>query len=159
MNIDDSSYYTMIEIYSKWYPVSKRTLEHNCEMTSSLLQVDWETNHYRSQIWMAQGVSKSKVKTDKRLKGVNLWTYSSDFGRISKRSVSRKSKSWSYKFNRPANAIWWFVMPDEEYGDHIVQNYMMATSLQLVKQLRDNYYDLFMLGWLQKWQNFLKNLL
>ncbi len=101
MNIEDCSYDTMTEICSKWYPVSKRSLEHNCEMTSSLLQ-RWAEKQItvgtRSE-WIK---ACRKVKMDKRLKGVNLWMDSSDFGRIGKRSVSRKSKSWSYKLNRPA---------------------------------------------------------
>ncbi len=73
MNIEDCSYDTMTEIRSKWYPVSKRALEHNCEVTSSLLHMWAEmqiTVGTRSE-WLK---ACRKVKMDKCLKGKSkIW--------------------------------------------------------------------------------------
>ncbi len=49
MNVEYCSYDTMTEICRKWYSVSKRALEHNCEVTYFITFV--ETNWFRWSIW------------------------------------------------------------------------------------------------------------
>lgn len=101
-------YKKMCDQVNLGYHINHESLQHNTEIMRRLL-ADWAATQLdlgNRDIWKAHS---RHFTTKKTFKECSLWIDSSDFPLAGKRVISRKSKMWSYKLNKPGQRFMFIV--------------------------------------------------
>ena len=85
---------------SSWYNSTHKSLNRNLQKLGAVF-AKWAKEQIELGAREDWDAARDNYSFAKKLKKVNLWIDSVDFGLLGKRSVRRSSDAWSYKLNLP----------------------------------------------------------